>query len=137
MEQALRLGADRTTLGAATLLVGWRTISHEYFKSDPPSPLDLENAIAAIEDEIARTRNTVARGPVVVTTEETIRDIALASGLPGGAEVVLPLDAVERSYARLTGRMGLPGNPRFAATLLVLRELMQHLQIDSIVIRAQ
>jgi hypothetical protein len=41
----LRIEADRTTLGAATLLVGWRTISRDYFRNDPPSPLDLENAI--------------------------------------------------------------------------------------------
>ena len=134
-EQMLRIEADTTTLGAATLLVGWRTISRDYFRTDPPSPLDLENAIAAIEDEIERTHKTVDRGPGVVTPDETIRDIALASGLAAGPEVVLPLDAVERTYTRMTGRTGLPGNPRFAATVLLLRELMHHLQIDRVVIR--
>src|SRR5687768_7700129 len=135
-EQMLRIDAARTTLGAATLLVGWRTISRDYFRKDPPSPLDLENAIAAIEDEIDRTHKTVDRGLAVVTTEETIRDIALASGLAAGQEVVLPLDAVERTYSRMTERAGLPGNPRFAATVLLLRELMHHLQIDRVVIKA-
>jgi hypothetical protein len=135
-EQMLRIEADRTTLGAATLLVGWRTILRDYFRKDPPTPLDLENAIAAIEDEIERTHKTVDRGCGVVTTEETIRDIALASGLAAGPEVVLPLDAVERTCTRMTERAGLPGNPRFAATVLLLRELMHHLQIDRIVSRA-
>ena len=102
-----------------------------YFKSDPPSPLDLENAIAAIEDEIARTHNTVVRDRAVVTTEETIREIASASG----ADAVLAIEAVERSYARLAGRAGLPGEPKLAATLLILRELMHHLEIASIVIK--
>lgn len=122
-------------LGSATLSVGWQTIARDHFKADPPSPLDLENAIAAIEDEIARVHRTVARGPVVVTTDETVRDVALASGLPEGAEMVLPIDPVERLYARLAGPRGLPGNPRFAATLLVLRELMHHLEIDRIVVK--
>jgi len=36
----------------------------------------------------------------------------------------------------MTERAGLPGNPRFAATVLLLRELMHHLQIDRVVIRA-
>ena len=134
--ETLCIEADKTTLGAATLLVGWRTISRDYFRNDPPAPLDIENAIAAIEDEIDRMHKSVARGPAVVTTEETIRDIALASGLATGPEVVLPLDAIERTYTRMTERAGLPGNPRFAATVLLLRELMHHLQIDRVVIRA-
>lgn len=132
----LRIEADKTTLGAATLRVGWRTISHDYFRNDPPSALDLENAIAAIEDEIDRTHKTVARAPAVVTTEETIRDIALASGVPAGPQLVLPIDVVERTYARMAERAGLAGNPRFAATVLLLRELMHHLQIERVVIRA-
>lgn len=131
----LRIEADKMTLGAATLLVGWRTISRDYFRNDPPSPLDLENAIAAIEDEIDRTHKTVVRSLAVVTTEETIRDIALAAGVPAGPQLVLPIDAVERTYLRMAERAGLPGNPRFAATLLLLRELLHHLQIDSVVIR--
>ena len=135
-EQMLRIEADRTTLGAATLLIGWRTISRDYFRKDPPTPLDLENAIAAIEDEIERTHKTVDRGLGVVTTEETIRDIALASGVPAGPEVVLPIEAVERTYARMAGRAGLPGDPRFAATVLLLRELMHHLDIERVIVRA-
>lgn len=132
----LRIEADKTTLGAATLLVGWRTISRDYFRNDPPSPLDLENAIAAIEDEIDRTHKTVARGPAVVTTYETIRDIALAAGIPAGPQLVLPIDAVERTYVRMAERAGLPGNARLAATVLLMRELMHHLDIDRVIIRA-
>lgn len=127
----LRFDAEQTTLGAATLGIGWRTISRDCFKTDPPSLLDVENAIAAIEDEIARVHQTVDRNATVVTTDETIREIALASGVSAGTEMVLPLEAVERAYARLTG---LPGSRSLAATLLILRELMHHLQIDRIVI---
>ena len=124
----LQIGAEVTTLGAATLTIGWRTLARAYFKSDPPSPLDLENAIAAIEDEIARAGRAAMPSSAVAATDETIREIASACG----ADAVLHTEAVERAFTRLAGRAGVPGSPRVAATLVILRELMHHLQIDSI-----
>ena len=121
-EQRLQIGAEETTLGAATLRVGWRRLARDYFKSDPPSPLDLENAIAAIEDEIARVRPDPAG--TVVTTNELVHDIA------GGS--VLAIEAVEHAFARLSSRAGAAGSAEYAATLLILRELMHHLHIDRI-----
>jgi exopolyphosphatase/pppGpp-phosphohydrolase len=130
MEQRLRIDADQTTLGFATLRIGWRSLARDYFKSDPPSPLDLENAIAAIEDEIARARAGFDPARAVVTTEQSVREIAHAAG----ATPVLAIEAVEHAYARLAGRAGLPGDAKLAATLLILRELMHHLQIERIAI---
>ena len=121
-EQRLQIGAEETTLGAATLRIGWRTLARDYFRSDPPSLLDLENAIAAIEDEIARVRPDAAG--TVVTASEPVRDIA------GGS--VLAIEAVEHAFARLTARPGTAGDAQYAATLLILRELMHHLHIERI-----
>jgi len=132
----LRIDADRTTLGAGVLAIGWGTIARDYFRRDQPSPLELENAIAAIEDEIARARSSVAADPVVSTAEETIRDIALAAGIARSDEMVLTIAAVENSFERLTRPPGIPGDRRFAATLVILREVMHHLGIDSVVIAA-
>lgn len=128
MEQRLRIDADQTTLGFATLRIGWRSLARDYFKSDPPSPLDLENAIAAIEDEIARARAGFDPARAVVTTDQSVREIAAAAG------AFLAIETVERAYLRLAGAAGLPGNPKLAATLLILRELMHHLQIERIAI---
>ena len=131
--QILRIGADRTTLGAGALAIGWSSIARD-FRRDQPSPLELENAIAAIEDEIARARNSIAADPVVDTEEESIRDIALDAGIAPGDEMVLTIDAVENAFERLTRPPGLSAHHRFAATLVILRELMHHLQIASIAI---
>lgn len=131
--QILRIGAGRTTLGAGALSIGWSTIARD-FRRDQPSPLELENAIAAIEDEIARVRSSIAADPIVATDEETIRDIALAAGLAPGDEMVLTIDAVENAFERLTRPPGLSADHRFAATLVILREIMHHLQITSIAI---
>ena len=133
--QILRIGADRTTLGAGALAIGWSSIARD-FRRDQPSPLELENAIAAIEDEIARAGSSVAADPVVSTAEETIRDIALAAGIARSDEMVLTIAAVENSFERLTRAPGIPGDRRFAATLVILREVMHHLGIGSVVIAA-
>jgi exopolyphosphatase/pppGpp-phosphohydrolase len=130
----LRIDADRTTLGAGALAIGWSTIARA-FRRDQPSPLELENAIAAIEDEIARAaRGSIAADRVVSTTQETVRDIALAAGIAPGEEMVLTIDALENAFERLTRPPGIPGDRRFAATLVILREVMHHLQIASIAI---
>jgi len=132
----LRIDADRTTLGAGVLAIGWGTIARDYFRRDQPSPLELENAIAAIEDEIARARSSIAADRAVSTQQETVRDIALAAGIAPGAEMVLTIDAVEHAFERLTRPPGIAGDRRFAATLVILREVMHHLRIDSVVVAA-
>jgi len=132
----LRIDADRTTLGAGVLAIGWSTIARDYFRRDQPSPLELENAIAAIEDEIARARSSIAADRAVSTQQETVRDIALAAGIAPGAEMVLTIDAVEHAFERLTRPPGIAGDRRFAATLVILREVMHHLRIDSVVVAA-
>jgi len=132
--QILQIEADRTTLGAGALAIGWSTLARDYFRHDQPSPLELENAIAAIEDEIARARSSIAADRVVSTQQETVRDIALAAGIAPGDEMVLTIDAVERTFERLTRPPGLSADHRFSATLVILRELMHHLQIASIAI---
>jgi exopolyphosphatase/pppGpp-phosphohydrolase len=134
--QVLRVGADRTTLGAGALAIGWSTLARDYFRRDQPSPLELENAIAAIEDEIARAGSSIAADPVVGTAEETVRDIALAAGIAPADEMVLTIGAVENAFERLTRPPGIPGDRRFAATLVILREVMHHLRIDSVVVAA-
>ena len=126
--QILRIDADQTTLGAGTLALGWSTIARDHFRRDPPSPLELENAIAAIEDEIAHARSGIAAGRVVSTKQETVRDIALAAGIAPADEMVLTLEAVENAFERLTRPPGIPGDRRFAATLVILREVM-HLSL--------
>ena len=124
------------------LTMGAQITAREHFKHSPPSPLTLENAIVTVEDEIARVHQLVPAGARLVTTDAAIREIAALSGITTGEVLHLPLDAVERSFERLAqvslgqpaSRDKLPANNAFAATLLILREFMHHLQFDDITV---
>jgi hypothetical protein len=126
----LHVGAERTTIADAELDLGWSATLRD------DSPLGLENAIAAVEDELARAHGAIAKGAALLTRDAAIRDIASAAGVPHGPEMTLTIEAVEQTFQRLVMRApGLPAGREFAATLLILREVMHHLEFPSIVIR--
>jgi len=147
----LYIGAEQTVvvvgLGAApdavlTLSVGSNKTARDHFKHTPPSPLELENTIATVEDEVTRERHMVSAGARLCTTDAAIREIARLSGVTEGATMRLSLDAMERTFDRFSqvslGRPasleGLPASNTFAATLLILREFMHHLQFADITV---
>ena len=86
------------------------------------SRLGLEEAIATVEDEIARVRPQAAE--TLETSDAHIR--ALAGGLNP-----LTVEAVEQDFQRLASR-GIPSNRENAAALLILREVMHHLSVKAI-----
>ncbi len=70
-----------------------------------------------------------------------IRQIALRAGLEAQPEMELPRDAVEDLYQRVasqamagTAASGIEGDAGFIATVVILRESMQHLGFDRIAI---
>ena len=127
----LRFAPQRTTIAGTELGIGWDVASRDL------SALGLENAIAAVEDELERAHATLVKGAAVLTDDATIRDIGLAAGVPAAAEMTLSVEAVEQMFQRLAVRApGLPASREFAGKLLILRELMHHLGFPSIVIRA-
>ena len=154
----LHIGANRTVIAVGqgsqpqatwTLEIGSRKIANAYFKRVLPAPEEIEAAIVEIEDEISLTRPLFAAAPTVLTNDAAVRDIALAAGVGVGvgvgvgASITLTLDAVERTFERLVAtalrQLGhdLPQGTEFAATLTILRELMHHLKIPSITVRAE
>lgn len=152
----LHIGSEQTTLlghqagplavTAAPLVlnVGAQKTAQQFFKHAPPSPDELENAIAAIEDEVMRVRAQSVPDSCLVTADAAIREIARLAGLAPAAQIELPLDAMEQVFQRLTalslGRPAsqddLPTDAAFAATLLILREIMQHLHFTSVTVQA-
>jgi hypothetical protein len=128
----LRLLEETTELAGARLAIGFRRIAREHFKRQPPSALDIEGAIAAIEDEIARAKPP--RGVRLVTRDAAAREIALDAGVSPGPAMVLAREAVEQSFERSLRRP--PDHERMAA-LLILREVMHHLDIESIEVEPQ
>jgi len=121
---------EATLLAGTKLAIGFRRLAREHFRHQPPSALEIEGAIAAIEDEIARARPP--RGMRPVTHDAMVREIALHAGVSPGPAMVLAREAVEQAFERALRRP--PDNERMAA-LLILRELVHHLDIASIEIK--
>lgn len=146
----IHIGEERTVVATENgieppvvmvLAIGSRKTAHS-FKHEPPTPGEMENAIMAVEDEVIRARTLVA-GSRLFTTDPSIREIALIAGDTDEPELHLTLDAMERTFDRLASvvlgrpatREGIPASATFAATLLILREFMHHLQFASITIK--
>lgn len=145
----LHIGDAQTTLtihsGTApatslTLAVGIGRTARAYFHHSPPSALDMETAIAAVEDVVMPALRQLPAGLALHTSDAAVRRIALLAGVPEGPRMVLPIDAMEACFDRLAavvqGRPStqdvLPADNGFAAALLILRELMHHLGFDHI-----
>ena len=147
----LHIGAENTGIAVGNeflpramlaLAIGSQRTARGHFKHSPPSPLELENAIVTVEDEVTRARTLIPRESTLYTADPAVREIALLSGVSEGPQMQLYLDALERSFDRLTsmalGRPasheGLPAANTFAATLLILREFVHHMQFSSITV---
>lgn len=97
-----------------------------------------------VEDEVTRARSMAAGNSTLLTADTAIREIAQIAGVTDGSELILSLEAVEGlfdllaalSLGRPASSAGIPAEPAFAATLLILREFMHHLKFMSIGIRA-
>jgi exopolyphosphatase/pppGpp-phosphohydrolase len=147
----LHIGKDQSAVATGTpaqppaivmLDVGSNKTAHEHFKQISPTALELENAIVTVEDEITRVRTMFKNRSSLFTTDTAVREIARIVGLPDQEKITLTIEAVERTFERLVaatqGRRyasaGLPNGLEFAATLLILREFMHHLQFSAITV---
>ena len=127
-----------------TLPLGYGTTAIEHFRHDPPTPLEMENAIMAVEDVLMPLHKTLAAGETLTTADPAVREIALLAGVADGPEMVLGLDALERVFNALASvvmgspasQANLPAGSDFAATVLILREFMHHLKFASITVVA-
>jgi exopolyphosphatase/pppGpp-phosphohydrolase len=136
----IAVGQGAEVQATLILAIGSQRTAREFFRHTPPSPLELENAIATVEDEVTCARTLVERQPRLYTRDASILAIAALSGVTESDRMELSLEAMERSFDRLTSvslgkpaaQMGLPADNGFAATLLVLREFMHHLGFVSI-----
>jgi hypothetical protein len=100
--------------------------------------------IMVVEDEVTRLRSIRTTASTLFTSDSGIREISLIAGVAEQPELNLTLDAVERTFEQPTavahGRpvasTGIPVDAAFAATLVILREFMHHLQFMSITVTA-
>ena len=127
------------------LAIGYAAPGQLSLRHEPPTPVELENAIAVIEDAVMPLSKRLPRPSELVGSGRAIEAIAAAAGQAGHGNVRVALDEVERLFQQLAavseGRPaasgGVPSGADFAATLLILREFMHHLGFDSITIAVQ
>lgn len=131
--------ADQSTvIKAGDISVIFDNLQHE-----PAEAIELEAAIADIEDQLMSIINDLPKHRYLVTSEQTIWDIAKVAGLNTDNEIQLDINTVEEIFNRLVdvaygtpaSRLDLPVNREFAATVLFLRELMHHGSYDFIILR--
>jgi len=114
VEQRLDLGVSR--------------IAREFFRHDPPTAHEIEQAIDFVEDQIMRLGPQQGAGTMLCSASPALQPWAAVSG------PTMAVETVEQWFGRLAlaaqGRAsaldGLPPGPGAAATLLVLREFMHH-----------
>jgi exopolyphosphatase/pppGpp-phosphohydrolase len=122
------------------LPVGSHKTAREYFRGYPPTFLELEIAIAAVEDAIMKLRLPDVTELSLSSKDATIADIAALAGVARQLQMKLSVNAMERVFDRFaalaSGRPAsqdnLPASVNFAATLLILREFMHHTQFAEI-----
>lgn len=139
-QSAVALGDGSAAERMVTLAIGWQTIADGFFKHSPATALELENAIAIVEDEVAQARPSLPGDLALHTADAQLREIARLSGIAESAAVILSRDAMEQTFERLVAvaqgrpaaQSGLPTDNEFAARLLILREFMHHLQFSTI-----
>lgn len=142
-EQSTRLTAN-TDPGIDNLLyVGTRELGAGPWRQAPPSPLEMENAIAFVEDILSPVARSLPRGTTLVTHDPEARHLLVVARPGQDPAAPLTVEDVERvfndlvavSQGRPAASGGLPHDPGFAAWVLIVRELMQHLAFDSITVK--
>lgn len=143
----LAIEAQQTLLAGSSLdgevlriAVGWETLARR-FRHDVPTTAELEQAIDVVEDEIGRVAPRI-RGSALVADDAVLEAIVRAANPAAGGRATAGIDAVEHLFTRMAARASgslaqseaLPEGRRFAAALLILRELMHHLRFASVTV---
>jgi len=135
----LRLEGDASPAQTLWLAFGIRQMSLEILRHHPPTPLELEDAIAFLEDEVMRVHRGLApsagKPARILCGDETLRALMAPDRQAAGAPPVLTLGDVEHWFQRLSAvSLGRPlsqdpalDDPERLATLLIVRELLHHL----------
>lgn len=130
--QVALTAADGTSQTFA-LTLGLDALTPGPFRRDPPTPLELEQAIMVVEDLLMPLAARIPPHPVVQLSSP----VPLAAIL-GGQE--LSRESIERLFGQLVAMVEgdplaaaqLPQDRRFAAALLILREWMHHLDAERV-----
>ncbi|RQO68144.1 hypothetical protein DBR44_15745 [Aquitalea sp. FJL05] len=143
----LHIGAEHTSLGQAqaqaaqqqtSMPVGWQTALACGKQPTLPTAAALELAIMQVEDAISASWPQRLALDTVSSSDPAIYQMAALCGLPQHPGSQLGRHSVEGLFSRLANAVeggaaaGLPDSAEFIASLLILRELLHHLDIATI-----
>lgn len=151
MTTRLHIGDQQTTVDvdlgtgqrdAVVLAIGSSALAHRHFRSELPTAAELEAAIDTVEDVLMPLIPRLRGAGSLLTSDDESIALAASACLPTNTTVELDTASVERQFNRLVdvvnGRPvsheGLPTRARFAAHLLILRELMHHADRRSVTV---
>lgn len=126
----------RFTQPTLSLAIGYRTLAQQCFNHTPPTPYEVEMAIATVEDHIEAMTELQQVASNQVCADAFLHDIARMAG----SEQALSQLELERLFNRMADvvsgspmREGeFPDDKNFFSYLLIVRELSHHLRIQHI-----
>jgi hypothetical protein len=129
---------------ALLLPIGTHQLGAGPFGHTPPTPLELEHAIEAVENVVMPLAKVLPAGTALHTADAHGHTLAALARPGGSATTTVSIDDVERVFNQLvavsegrpTASSELPPDPAFAAWALILREFMHHLRIGALTINA-
>jgi hypothetical protein len=123
--------------------IGTEKTAREFFIHNPPTAGEVENAIQVVEDKVMALHKLLTTDSNLYTLDARILEIARVSAFEESEQgTILSIQDMEHAFTRLaaiiSGRPAsqdiLPTTNAFAATLLILREVMHHLRFTNITI---
>jgi hypothetical protein len=141
-DDELHLMADKDDESKEWILpIGVNTISN-FFMHNPPTWAEIENAINYTEDIIVPLSTKLESGSLLVSFTHDLFRIVESYDKDAKSPYRMSIEQVESVFSRwgflVSGRPfttdTLPEDLRFAAFLLLLREVMHHLGFNSIII---
>lgn len=146
----LNLDGDRITLEVsdgnpprpATLEAGSLQRVLARLRHQPATPEELEAAISDIEDDLMPVIRLLPTQSCLVTSAPQVWRIARIAGLDDASDARLQIATVEALFNRLADvaygtppeTLAMPADRAFAATLLLVRELLHHGGFASILV---
>jgi len=119
------------------LPLGYEAVTSKFFKSSMPTEAETEYAINFIEDHLMSNKEFINHQEILVSQSKSLADVLSKNGLLQGEHSRKTIEDLFNNYARIV--MGTPSTlidieitkEDFAA-LLVLREVLHHLNFESI-----
>ena len=139
----LYLGADSSRVNHHPLALGYASLSRQWMRHTPPTPLDIEHAIEQTEDVVMPLAAKLVRTEQLLLRGEGAALILQGVGAALDAVPRWSLDEVEDLFNRMVmvsegrpmGQEVLPTSPEFYAAMVILRESLHHLRFSEVVVQ--